>query len=421
MQDLPAPDSDLTRYRRLIEAARIVNSTLDLNELLWLIAETGRINIGADRGTLYLIDGSRQELWSKVISDPALSEIRLPVGKGIAGHVAASGEILNISDASSDPRFNPEFDRKSGYRTNTILCMPLRNNSGTIIGVFQFLNKSEGRFTADDEHFIDALSVHAALAIQNARLLGQEREKLALEKDLRAAQEVQMSLLPRQLPEVDHFRFAARSVPAKEVGGDYFDCIQTGDHRCEFVIADVSGKGMPAALLATMGKGVLYSQAILNIDPALQLKGSNRIIRHLFPAQSFITMMIALVDDADRSITVANAGHCLPLLYRSSAQSIESIPVRGMALNFSDEFSCGQEMIRMEAGDCVVLYSDGVTEARSGEDTFFEWEGLAGVIREFGHLGPSELLETLLNRLTTFADGGDQSDDTTVIIIKCVS
>jgi K+-sensing histidine kinase KdpD len=161
---------DINKLTQLIEAAKSVNSTLDLDELLHIILETALKSVNADRGTVYLVDELKGELWSKVLKGSDVVEIRLPIGVGIAGHVAKTGETVNIPDAYSDPRFNPETDRKTGYHTKTILCMPLKNKDDKIIGVFQLINKNSGTFTYEDESFIDALSIHAAIAIENARL-----------------------------------------------------------------------------------------------------------------------------------------------------------------------------------------------------------------------------------------------------------
>lgn len=162
--------TQLEKLSKLIEASKIVNSTLDLDKLLGLILDAAVKSTDADRGTVYLVDSIKQELWSKVFGGENMVEIRLPIGKGIAGAVAQLGETINIPDAYSDPRFNPEVDKRSGYRTRNILCMPMENKDGTIIGVFQLLNKKDGPFTSDDEHFIDAFSAHASIAIENARL-----------------------------------------------------------------------------------------------------------------------------------------------------------------------------------------------------------------------------------------------------------
>ena len=158
------------RLNMLIEASKIVNSAIDLDKLLGLILEAASRSINADRGTLYLLEAGTGELWSKVAQGNNIVEIRLPVGKGLAGYVAKTGEVVNITDAYKDPRFNPEIDKKSGYKTHNVLCMPMRDKEGKILGVFQFLNKREGPFGPEDESFIDALSVHASIALENARI-----------------------------------------------------------------------------------------------------------------------------------------------------------------------------------------------------------------------------------------------------------
>ncbi len=163
----------LDKMHKLIEASKIVNSSLDLQKLLSNILQTATGTTNSDRGTLYLIDELKKELWSKVAQGTSMVEIRLPVGKGIAGFVAATGETINIPDAYADSRFNPEVDKATGYRTKTILCMPMKNKDSKIIGVFQLLNKSMGTFTKEDEEFIDALSIHASIAIENAQLAQQ--------------------------------------------------------------------------------------------------------------------------------------------------------------------------------------------------------------------------------------------------------
>lgn len=160
----------LNRLNMLVEASKVVNSTIEIDKLLRLILEAAMQSIKADRGTLYLVDDVAGELWSKVAKGKNMVEIRLPIGKGLAGYVGKTGETVNIADAYTDPRFNPEIDKRSGYKTRNVLCMPMRDKEGKIVGVFQLLNKDHGSFTKDDEAFIDALSVHAAIAVENARL-----------------------------------------------------------------------------------------------------------------------------------------------------------------------------------------------------------------------------------------------------------
>ena len=169
-RNLLGAKAKVDRLNLLIEASRIVNSTIDIDKLLILILNAAAFSIQAERGTLYLYDKDRGELWAKVAQGKDMTEIRLPVGKGLAGYVAKTGETVSIADAYSDPRFNPEIDRKSGYHTRNVLCMPMKNKAGEIVGVFQLLNKRVGVFTNEDASFIDALSLHAAIALENAHL-----------------------------------------------------------------------------------------------------------------------------------------------------------------------------------------------------------------------------------------------------------
>ena len=162
------------KMHKLIEASKSVNSSLDVDKLLGIILNTATSSVNADRGTVYVMDELKGELWSKVLQGASMAEIRLPLGKGIAGYVGQTGETINIPDAYKDSRFNPDFDKKTGYKTKTILCMPMKNKEGKIIGVFQLLNKKEnGPFTKEDEELIDALSIHASIAIENAQLAKQ--------------------------------------------------------------------------------------------------------------------------------------------------------------------------------------------------------------------------------------------------------
>lgn len=164
-------NSKIEKFNQLIEATKVVNSSLDLDEILSTVLSNAVVTTNADRGTVYLIDEDKQELWSKVIQGEKTIEIRMPIGKGIAGQVAITGETVNISDPYNNPMFNPEIDKLTGYETKSILCMPLKNREGKIIGVFQLLNKHKGSFNQEDENFISAFSIHAAIAIENAKLV----------------------------------------------------------------------------------------------------------------------------------------------------------------------------------------------------------------------------------------------------------
>lgn len=160
----------------LVKIGRSITAVTDINVLLKVIAEETKIAIQADRCTVFLLDKEKNELWSKVALGMDSQEIRFPADKGLAGYVVQTGEPLNIPDAYNDPRFNPEVDKKTGYVTKTILCLPIKNNNQEIIGAFQVLNKMSGVFTKGDEDLLVAIGGSASIALENAQLFKEQKE-----------------------------------------------------------------------------------------------------------------------------------------------------------------------------------------------------------------------------------------------------
>src|SRR5262245_22312352 len=161
------------RLLEIVKIRKLLNSTLRLEKILQIILETATKNLKADGGTVYVIDHKKKELSSKIFQGDLKVEIRLPIGIGIAGHVAKTGKTIILKDAYKHPRFNPEVDKKTGYRTKTMLCTPMKDRKGKRIGVIQIVNKLNGFFSNDDIKFLDLLSLDACLAIENSRLFEQ--------------------------------------------------------------------------------------------------------------------------------------------------------------------------------------------------------------------------------------------------------
>ena len=196
---MDALERERQKNRSILQITRAVGTTLALDDLLILLVSKFTELMDADRSTLYLLDEERDELWTKVLQGEGMKEIRLALGQGIAGHVAQSGEVVRIEEAYDDDRFNPEVDQLSGYRTRSMLCVPMRNHHGLIAGVVQVLNKKDGPFTGDDEEVLGALASHASVAIDNSRLylaqVEQNKQLLATQKKLeRRARELDLLL-----------------------------------------------------------------------------------------------------------------------------------------------------------------------------------------------------------------------------------
>ena len=408
---------EIGRLKHVIEAAKALNSTLDLDKLLGVILETALGLVDGDRGTVYLVDEERKELWSRVLKGGERIEIRMPTGSGIAGYVAATGDTLNIPDAYFDTRFNPDIDKVTGYRTRSILCMPMRNREGTIVGVFQILNKHAGTFNADDENVLDALSVHAAIAVENARLYEQERQKIAMEKDIQAAREVQMTLIPKKVPEIAGYRFAAVTIPAREVGGDLYDFTSKEPGHLAVCLGDVSGKGLAASLLMANVQATLRDQAFTAAPASECVRRSNMLLFQNTGNEKFVTLFYALLDPGTGELACCNAGHEQPFLVRARGE-ISRLTAGGTVLGIMEDFPYAEESVTLERGDMVLIFSDGVSEAMdpSGEQL---GEGpILSVLRSHHEGDPEVVKDALIAAVRAHAAGAPQADDITIVVLK---
>ncbi|HUI08769.1 MAG TPA: SpoIIE family protein phosphatase [Bacteroidota bacterium] len=410
---------EIGRLRRIIEAAKALNSTLDLDRLLAVILETALGLVDGDRGTVYLVDDERKELWSRVFKGGERIEIRLPTGSGIAGYVAATGDTLNIPDAYFDARFNPEIDKVTGYRTRSILCMPMKNRGGTIVGVFQILNKRAGTFSGEDESVLDALSVHAAIAVENARLYEQERQKIAMEKDLQAAREVQMTLIPRRLPDANGYAFAAVTIPAREVGGDLYDFTVKESGQIALCLGDVSGKGLAASLLAANVQATLRDQTLTAAMASECVRRSNMLLFQTTGAEKFVTLFYGVLDPSAGTFTFCNAGHERPFHIRHDG-SLARLSAGGTVLGIMEDFSYEQASVTLGKGDVVLIFSDGVTEAMNAAGDQLGEGPIETVLRKHQAEGPEAVKEALVAAVREHAAGAPQADDITIVVVKKV-
>ncbi len=408
---------ELDKSQQLIEAAKRLNSTLDLDKLLDIILETALRVVDGDRGTVYLLDEKMGRLWSRVLKGGEHVSIELEIGKGIAGYVAATGDTLSITDAYLDPRFNPEVDKVTGYRTRNILCMPMKNKDGNIIGVFQLLNKHKGVFTDEDETIIAGLSVHAALAIENARLYEQERTLIRMREEVRLAAKIQNDLLPKNFPVIEDYEIAGRYIPAQMVGGDYVDCIPTDHGRYAICLGDVSGKGLPASLLMANVQATLRGQSLLSLSAKECLRRSNTLLFRSTSDERFVTLFYGILDPKNHQLCFSNAGHDHPFL-SSTGGKYQRLKTGGIVLGIMEEFPYEEETISLRKDDVLVVYSDGIAEAMNSREEFFGEQRLAAVIKQHRNRTAEELLGEVISAVQKHADTYPQSDDMTIVVLK---
>ena len=418
-----SPAKNVTQIRRLealINASRILNSTLDLDELLTLILDLATKNLKAARGTIYLIDTEKKELWSKVVKGKELVEIRLPIGTGISGHVAKTGKTVNLKDAWKDKRFFSGFDLRTGFQTKTMLCMPMRDRRGKIIGVFQILNKVRGSFDKEDESFLEAFSVHAALAIENARLHQAIVEKERIEKEIEIAGAIQRRLLPKELPSLPSFDIDAMARPSKMVGGDYYDIIALPGNRYVFVVADVSGKGVPAALLVSTLHASIHAYIEGSLNLAELAAKLNLVVYNNTEPERYITVFLGVLDLSQGTFEYVNAGHNFPIIYKPLQKLVIPLTSGGLPLGMFDFAEFQQETVSLDLKDTLILYTDGVTEAMNRSEKEYGEDRLLQAVERAGDRSANEVKEAIVTDVDKFVAGEPQSDDLTVMVLKRV-
>jgi len=398
----------------LQRVAQRINSILDLEVLLEEVVSDVARTFGYSRSGVLLKDDATNELVIAAVRGWTINYHvkgdRFKIGEyGMVGHVGETGETYYAPDVTVDPYY-----QVSEASTRSELDIPLKVH-GRLIGVFNFQHHEANAFPPERIRLLEALAGHIATAIENARLFQRERqEKERMARELEEAQRVQFSLFPGGAPSLPGFEITGLCLPCQEVGGDWYDYIPLRDGRLALALADVSGKGMGAALLMASTRSILRLFAERELPPGEVLAQVNRVLIEDFPRAKFVTMVYAIIDPAGRSITFANAGHLPPLFMDSAGARFLEVD-SGLPLGIKDVLFT-EYKVEMPAGSRLLLYSDGVSEAMNG--SFEEY----GTARLRDHLAnPSASVESLLEDVRAFAAGNPASDDVTVVMIRAQS
>lgn len=414
-----ALEHEVARQRSLVEASQSLHSTLDLDALLGIILTIASQGVDSERGTVYLMSDDGKEIWSRVFAGTERLEIRQALGKGISGTVAQTGETIRIDDAYADARFDPSADRKSGFRTRSILTTPIRNRKGGIVGVFQLLNRRGGPFEASDVEYLDALSVHAALAIENARLHLSALEKERQDREIKVALSIQRALLPERAALASgRFRLAGMNELCEDASGDYYDFIELEGGRVCIAVGDVSGHGLGSAMVMAEARALLraFAKTVPTLTKAMTML--NDFLAQDMTAGKFMSLFVGVLDPATGTLDWASAGHNPPILERAgdgpAAAFDASGPVLGVIAGM--EYRRG-EPLTLSPGDALLLYTDGATEAPGPGGELFGEERLRAVVR--GAMGgpPEGVLDAVKRALVAWTGGKPNRDDLTLMAV----
>ena len=386
---------------------------LKLEELLQKVSSQVRALIPYDAFSIFLWDakGGMLEHYFGVRFDERMQLRSMPASAGIVGAAASLAEPVLVRDTSLDERYVAAV---TGIRSEVAVPLMLQHK---VIGVLDLESQQIGAFSHEHVRTLSLLAPQVAAAIENARLYEQVAASQArLERDLRAARELQKSLLPSGCPSFEGIEISARNDPALEVSGDLYDFFPFPPEHLGILIGDVSGKGSAAALYAALVAGLLRNQVRADLSPAQLLVTADRALLARRIEARYLTALYAQWFPAERRMVLANAGQPLPLVRRGG--HVEYIVAAGVPLGLLDGTAYDQTELRLDPGDLLVLASDGITETQGESGEEYGVRRLRELIESHPEASASELLDALFADVHEFSAGARQKDDRTLIVVK---
>src|SRR5215472_7006144 len=414
-------DKHINKLSLLFEATRLLNSTLDLAELLELILKIARTEVKADRGTVFLVDTRRNELWSIAASGLDHQEIRIPFGKGIAGKVAVSGELVNTEDAYSLPSFDRTLDLRLNYRTKSLLILPIRHHSGEIVGVLQLLNAQSGKFSPEDIGFLNKLSGHMAMALENGQLHRDTLEKQRMERELSLARSIQQRLLPDAPPVVPGYDIAVLSDFCFDVAADYYDFINLGPQSLLLVSAEVEGHGVSSALImanlqATLRALVMHLHSLEVLAFSL-----NEMLYTYTRAGKHLSVFLGLVDTRRNVLQYVNAGHIPPILVKGKTGEVRLLEEGGTVIGLFPQVDYTRGTVKLEKDDLLVCSTDGIIRISDEQKHEYGARRLTDFVRRNRERSAQGMVDAVLAELSAYSTASMNNDDKVLIVLKVTS
>jgi serine phosphatase RsbU (regulator of sigma subunit) len=286
------------------------------------------------------------------------------------------------------------------------------------VGVLDVQSNRPGAFGRDDLFVLQTLADAVAIAIQEARLYQEALQRQRLEEEVRVAREIQSSLLPECCPIIPGWDIASDWRPAREVAGDFYDFLDMPDGRLGMLIADVSDKGVPAALFMAMARSLVRATVLGGLSPSLGLERSNALILADTRANMFVTLFFVALDLQTGHVTYVNAGHNPPLVYHAQSESVASLKAGGIALGVIDEITLQEEHITLQPGDLLVLYTDGVTEAINSDHDEFGSERMVEILLRAAGEPAGDVIDRLNRAHAEFVGDQPPFDDAALIAIR---
>jgi len=402
----------------LNEIATAINSTQSLNMIIEQIVRKCIKHLKVEQAAVMLLSKENdtkplQTMIRKANSHADTTPYRLDAQ--LTGWMLKNQKPLLINNFQEDRRFRQVSVEK--IQIKSLLCVPLMVK-GDIIGILCAFNKRENEeFTADDRRLLSIIATQSAQLIENARLLQEEHALKQIQKEMEMAYNIQMNLLPQDAPCLEGYSIAGKTIPSKVVGGDYFDFIPIEKSRLAVTLGDVSGKGLPAALLMANLQATIRGLTMLKHPPHVCLNQSNTLLYRSTDQQKFATLFYGIIEAVSNRFCYANAGHNRPLLFRNGKEPV-LLETAGLVLGVLDDYSFTEDEIEFHPGDLLLVYSDGVIDAIDVDGEDFSEERLAQLGEENREKSAKEIVDAVIEAVCNHSSGCEQIDDITVMAIK---
>lgn len=402
--------------QKVLEITRELARPLDLTTLLAKVVDAALMILDADRGTVFLYDAAENVLISRVATGSG--ELRIPADRGFAGECVKTRQVVIVPDAYADPRFNPDVDKSTGYKTRCILTIPLIGHDDAMVGVLQVLNKRTGVFDDHDVDVATALAASCAVAIQRMRLLEDLLAKQRMERELEVARDIQKRVLPKSMPKLPGYEVAGWSRPADQTGGDIFDVIAK-DGSVMFLLGDATGHGIGPALSVTQVRAMLRMAVRLGAGLDESFRHINDQLADDLSSNRFVTAFLGVLDTTTHKLTY-HAGGQGPILQfhagrlESTLASATTLPM-GMMTIFKPMES---RIAPMEKGDILAAITDGIYEYENREGEMFGEARVVEIVRHEAASSAETILKRIVESVAAFAAGAPQNDDMTLLIVK---
>src|SRR3990170_3401553 len=354
----------------LNEIAVTIGSLSDVASITDLIVSKCIKKLKAEQGCVLLLSDDQTSPFKTFVRkiERPTTQIPIHISTTLMGWMIKNQSPLIINDLVADDRFQ-NMALKTEFKS--LLMVPLKNRN-KLTGLFCIFNKV-GDFNPNDQRLLSIIASQSAQIIENARLHEEEKKLQEIEKELLVAREIQVGLLPKQVPQVPGFDIYGYSAPSKQVGGDYFDFLALPDGKVGLGIADVSGKGTPAALLMANLQAALRGQAVINRSVKDTVANANFMLSRFMDTGKFITLFYGILDIKDKTFTYTNAGHDFPILLHPGGD-LRTLEKGGLILGISDRSKYEEETVQLKRGDLLLLYTDGITEATNEKEEMYEKE-----------------------------------------------